>query len=435
MDPKLFPKEFLWGASTASHQVDGGTVNQWSVWELQNANELARGAEERLGSLLSWQDIKADAQNPNNYVSGRGVDHYNRYEEDFDLLLKLNFNSFRFSIEWSRIEPEEGVWNDEALEHYSSYIAALKKRGLEPILNLWHWTLPTWFTDKGGFEKKSNLVYFDRLVEKVAEEYGEDIKYFITLNEPNVYTSFSYFTGEWPPQLKQPLKGLKVYWNLAQAHKRAYKLLKTTHPSIKVGIAAQLSNIQAYRATDPLARLGNVVRNYFWNWWFLDRIKKHQDFVGVNYYFTNYYDGLSLLGTHNPKVPVSDLGSYMEPEGVFPLLMRVNKRYKQPIMITENGLADSRDKYRSWWIEQTLMAMQRALSQGVNVIGYLHWSLLDNFEWSYGWWPKFGLVSVDRNNGMKRSIRPSAEWYSVYLSKLLSRTPEKEVSKNHENNK
>src|SRR5665213_3588546 len=117
-----FPRDFFWGASTASHQVEGGTVNQWSVWELANAKELAQTAHQRLGLLANWEDIKAEAEDPNNYVSGKGVDHYRRYEEDFDIAKSLNLNSFRFSIEWSRLEPEEGKWDEKAIEHYRKYI-------------------------------------------------------------------------------------------------------------------------------------------------------------------------------------------------------------------------------------------------------------------------------------------------------------------------
>ncbi len=417
MDPNLFPKDFLWGASTASHQVEGGTENQWSEWELANATELAKTAPKRLGWLPNWKSVKAQASDPQNYVSGKGVDHYNRYEEDFDLLEELHLNSFRFSIEWSRVEPKEGAWNLDAIRHYHRYIKSLNKRGIEPILNIWHWTMPTWFTEKGGFEKKTNLTYFDQFVQKIAEEYGNELTYVITLNEPNVYASHGYLFGEWPPEIKNPITCMKVYWNLVQAHRHAYHILKNTNPALQVGVASQLSNMRAYRTTNPIAQFGAISKSYIWNWWFLDRIKRQQDFIGFNYYFTDYYTGL-LTGTRNPTTPVSDLGWYMEPDGLFDVLMRISQRYKLPVLITENGLADSKDRYRRWWIEQTILSMQRAMSHGVQIVGYMHWSLLDNFEWKYGWWPKFGLIAVDRANGMKRSVRPSAKWFGAYLGKL-----------------
>jgi beta-glucosidase len=151
---------------------------------------------------------------------------------------------------------------------------------------------------------------------------------------------------------------------------------------------------------------------YGWNWWFLNRINKYQDFVGFNYYFTDYYKGLK---SSNPSVPKNDLGWYMEPEGIYPLLLKVWRHYKKPIFITENGVADINDEHRRWWLEQTMVAMKRAISEGVDLRGYMHWSLLDNFEWAYGWWPKFGLVAVDRKNNMKRSVRSSALWWSEWL--------------------
>ncbi len=413
----LFGDQFFWGASTASHQVEGGTVNQWTEWELSVAKQHAQLAHQRLSWLPNWHEIKPYAEDPNNYVSGRGVDHFKRYKEDLQIVKKLNMNSFRFGIEWSRIEPEEGKWNKTELEHYKHYIAEIRSQGIEPFMNLWHWTLPTWFADKGGFKKKSNLQYFERFVQKVADELLDDVTYVITLNEPNVYASFSYITGDWPPEEKSYVSFMRVYWNLAQAHKRAYKILKKAKPHLQVGIAAQLANIQAKRPHNSLDQLSTRWMRYFWNWWFLNRVNKYQDYVGFNYYFTDYWKGVKR---DNPKVPLNDLGWYMEPEGLYPLLIRVWSRYKKPIFITENGLADSKDEYRRWWIEESLVAMEKAISEGVDLRGYFHWSLLDNFEWAYGWWPKFGLVSVDREKGMKRTIRPSAAWFAKKIARFQS---------------
>jgi beta-glucosidase len=413
---KKFPAGFLWGASTSAYQVEGGNHNQWTVWELANAAKFAKTAEQRLGWLPSWDDIKERAKDPNNYVSGRGIDHYNLYKEDFELLKKMNLNSFRFGIEWSRLEPSEGQWNEEALEHYRLYISELNRRGIEPVLNVWHWTEPVWFSELGGFKRRANLKYFYRFVEKIAREYGKSLNYVITLNEPNVYTSFSFLTGQWPPQEKNIWTFSLVYWNLTRAHKQAYKIFKRANPKIQVGIADQLANIQAKRPHNMIDEMSTKLMRDGWNWWFLRRIRKYQDFVGVNYYFTDYYAG--LFKRRNPKVPLNDLGWYMEPEGLYPLLTRVWARYKKPIIITETGLADEKDEYRVWWIQESIVAMQRAISEGVDVRGYFYWSLLDNFEWAYGWWPKFGLVSVDRAHGMKREVRKSAKWFAEVIDKL-----------------
>ncbi len=412
MKKSIFPKDFYWGASTASHQVEGGNHNDWTVWELAHAAELAKTAKERLSSIPTWPDFKDEAQDANNYVSGNGIDHYGRYKEDFDILQKLNMNAFRFGIEWARLEPEEGVWDDEAIAHYRDYLKELRARNIEPFLNIWHWTMPVWFVEKGGFKKRSNIKYFVRFVAKISEEFGQDLRHIITLNEPNVYATFGYLTGEWPPQEKSPISFILVYYNLVVAHKRAYRLLKKAHPHLQIGIAQQLANIQAKRPHDIRDEISTKVMRYFWNWWFYRRIRNQQDFIGFNYYFTDYYRNARK---DNPSIPLNDLGWYMEPEGIYPLLLRIWAHHKKPIFITENGVADANDQYRQWWLEETIIAMERALSEGVDLRGYLHWSLLDNFEWKYGWWPKFGLVEVDRKHGMKRTIRPSAKW----LAKLL----------------
>lgn len=413
-----FPPNFFWGASTAAHQVEGGNHNQWSVWELSVAKEQAATAHQRLSWLPAWESIKDQAENPSNYVSGAGVGHYKKYKEDFDLARKLNLNAFRFSIEWSRLEPKEGVWDEKELDHYRTYIKELRKRGLEPFLNLWHWTQPVWFEKKGGFTKRENLQYFERFVQKIADEYGDDLAYVITLNEPNVYSSFSFAMGEWPPQEKSWIKASFVIWHLVLAHKRAYRILKDKKPSLMVGVAAQLANIQAKRPHNFIDEIATKWMRWFWNWWFMNRIKRQQDFIGFNYYFTDYYRHFKR---NNPQVPLSDLGWYMEPEGLYPILLRIWAHYRKPIIITENGVADEADQYRQWWLEETIVAMERALSEGVQVAGYFHWSLLDNFEWAYGWWPKFGLIGVDRKHGMKRTIRPTGKWLAATIQDIKKR--------------
>ncbi len=416
---KQFPKNFLWGASTSGHQVEGGNHDQWTIWEKANAERLAKDAEKLQGWRWNspvWEDIKKEAKDPQNYISGKGIDHYNRYKQDFDLAKQLNLNAFRFTVEWSRIEPEQGKIDQEAIDHYKDYIKELKKRDMEPILNIWHWTVPVWFEQKGGFKHRRNLKYFKNFVHLVATEFTDDLEYVITLNEPNVYATFSYQLGMWPPQEKNVISMLKVYLNLVKAHKTAYYLLKQQKPNLQIGVATQLANIQAKDPHDYSDEFSTRIMRFGWNWWFLNRIKHEQDFVGMNYYFTDYYNG--WFKRDDPTVPRSDLGWYMEPEGLYPILLRAWAHYKKPIIVTENGVADFKDEYRRWWIEETIVAMERAVSEGVNIRGYFHWSLLDNFEWAQGWWPRFGLVEVDRQRGMRRTVRKSAEWYAERIKKL-----------------
>lgn len=408
-----YPHGFLWGASTASHQVEGGTNNQWTAWEHEQAEQLAATAQKRLGWLPNWQTIAPQATDPQNYLSANGVEHFSRHKQDFDLLSKLGMNTFRFGIEWSRIEPESGTWDEAGIEYYRQVLQALKKRGITPVLTLWHWTMPEWFTQKGGLEKRSNLIHFDRYVQKVLSEFGSEVQYVITLNEPTVYAGLSYHSGEWPPQRKNALLCWRVMRNLALAHKRAYHIAKTLAPHAHVGVAAQLAEMRPYK-NNLLNKAVVRIRQYAWNWWFLDRIKKQQDFIGLNFYFTEYITWRGAI--KNPPKPVSDLGWYMEPAGIEPLLQKLSHRYHKPIIITENGLADAADSQRTWWLQQTMQALESALANGVDLRGYLHWSLLDNFEWAYGWWPQFGLVHVDRTT-MQRTIRPSARWYADYIQK------------------
>ncbi len=427
IDKKLFPKDFLWGASTASHQVEGGTYNQWTTWELENASNLAKTAKKRLDWVPAWDDVKNEASQPENYISGTGIEHYARYKHDFRIAKALNLNSLRFGIEWSRVQPAEDEWNQEALDHYKEYINELLDLKIEPIMNLWHWTMPVWFTDKGGFEHRKNIKYFEAFVEKLCQELPiNKLKYVLTLNEPNVYSTFGYVTGEWVPNKKNFFTFAKVYYNLTTTHKRSYKILKSHNSKLKIGVAAQLANIQAKRPQNLLDIFATHWMRYSWNWWFLNRIKRYQDFVGFNYYFTDYYrfgsitEGFKkgIFYTQNPSAPKNDLGWYMEPEGIYPLMVRIWAHYKKPIMITENGLADAKDQYREWWLEETFIAMERVLSEGVELIGYQHWSLLDNFEWAYGWWPKFGLVSVDRST-MKRTVRSSGKYYGEQIRQII----------------
>ena len=431
-----FPEGFLWGASTSAHQVEGNNHNQWSVWEQKHAAGLASSALARQHWLPVWDEIIHQAQNPDNYISGTAIEHYRLYEKDFDIANKINLNALRFGIEWSRVEPEPEQWNQEAIKHYKKYIAQLQKRGIQPVINLWHWTVPIWFDKKGGFNHRSNVKYFVRFVERIAEELIVPCGYVITVNEPNSFTGMGYIQGVWPPQRHDPIAGYQVIYNLAIAHRRIYKLLKTIEPNLQIGVATQCNNNRPKRPKNIFDKIVAGSANYFWNWWFLNRVMHHQDFVGFNYYFTDYFKGIMRKNPkthnhhvhtghrgphrrrrHNPEGPMSDLGWYMEPSGIYHIIIEAAKRYKKPIIITETGVADIHDRYRPWWIDETLNAVERANKQGANVIGYFHWSLLDNFEWSTGWWPKFGLVAVDREHSMKRTLKSSAKYYSNAIKK------------------
>lgn len=413
-DTKLsFPKRFLWGASVAAHQVEGNNHNQWSVWELENAKASAARAEYQYNDLDVWPDIKKEAKRPDNYVSGAASNHWEQYETDFDIARKLNLNALRFSVEWSRIEPTEGSWNVEAIEHYRQYIKALKQRGIEPMMTLLHFTVPVWFAEKGGFEKRRNVKYFLRFVEKTVSELGKDIRYIITINEPEVYATESYYLGNWPPQRRSKWLWWRVVHNQLYAHKKAAKLIHASNRRYKVSIAKNSNYF--YPGDDAwLTRVSAHVAQYFQDDYFLKKAYRHCDFIGVNYYFSNRVYGYRV---HNPEQKLSDLGWDMQPENLEYVLERLHRKYKKPLIVTENGLADRDDADRKWWLTKTIMAMQQAIDEGVDLVGYFHWSLLDNFEWAHGKWPEFGLVHVDYTTN-KRQVRPSAAWFALVLKKL-----------------
>lgn len=407
-----FPKDFLWGAATAAHQVEGGLHNQWTEWEAEHAKVLAAQAPYTLNYMKSWPRIQKQAEDPDNYVSGRGVDHYQRYREDFQILKQLHMNAFRCSIEWSRIEPTEGAWDAAQIDHYRRYLGALKELGVTPIVTLFHFTLPVWFAKKGGFEKRRNVKYFIRFAEKILAEFGQELEWIITINEPTIYANESYLHGSWPPNKTGKWRAFCVLNNLLYAHRRVYKLTKRSRRH-KVSIAHHYSEF--YPGDDAWLTVKSAAwMDYRANHYALRRVAKYSDFLAVNYYGSNRVYGYRA---HNPNERLSDLGWDMQPERLLYVLKEMDARYGLPVMISENGLADSRDAYRKWWLTETIKAMHGALKDDVKLIGYLHWSLLDNFEWDKGYWPKFGLVDVDRKT-MKRRIRPSAIWLSEVIRKL-----------------
>jgi beta-glucosidase len=403
----------MWGAATSAHQVEGGNHNQWTVWELENAKSLATQAEYQYGDLPNWSEIKTDAKRASNYVSGKATDHFVRFKDDIGLAKKMNLNSLRFSVEWSRVEPRQGVWDVEAINHYKEYATTLRASGIEPILTLFHFTLPVWFSDMGGFEKRSNVRHFVRFAEKILGELGGDITYVITINEPEVYAVQSYLEGRWPPARQSKVQMLRVLNNLAYAHNRTARLIHDMSRRYKVSVAKNSNYI--YAGDDAgLSVLSAGIMQYAQDDYFLRKVRRSCDFLGINYYFSHRVYGYRV---HNPNDKLSDLGWDLNPADLEHTLERVYSKYKLPIIITENGLADASDEKRQWWMTHTILAIQRALGNGVDVRGYMHWSLLDNFEWDKGTWPRFGLVHVDYDT-FKRTIRPSGRRYGAFIKKV-----------------
>ncbi len=375
-----FPKNFYWGAATSSHQVEGNNRNDWSEWE--KSGDRIKDLEKR--GLIKKYGLE-------NYISGYACDHYNRFHEDFDIAKSLGHNAHRFSIEWSRIEPEEGKFDEKEIEHYRQVILALKERGIEPFVTLWHWTVPVWFAQKGGWLNKDAPRYFERYTNKISRSL-QNVRFWITLNEPTVYVSHAFMRGIWPPQGKSFIKGFKAVDILAEAHRLAYARLHAVNPDCSVSVA---KNDVYYKS--------NFLAHYFDDSYFLKHVKDSLDFTAINYYF-------HFRLFKNKILPLSDMGWDIYPEGIYHILKRA-KKYNKPIYIMENGLADAKDGKREKFIKEHLYWIHKSIEEGADVRGYLYWSLLDNFEWDKGFWPRFGLVEVDYKT-LKRKIRPSAYEYA-----------------------
>lgn len=366
-----FPPGFLWGTATSAYQVEGGIDNaDWS---------------------------KA-------YPAGRACEHYRLYKEDFKLLEKLNLNAYRFSIEWSRIEPKPNQWDTEAIEHYRSYLERLKSKGIKTMVTLHHFTTPLWAAKKGGWADKKIVPSFLRFAQKMFEEYNHLVDFWITINEPvSVYALMSYMTGKWPPYKKNLLLFLKVIRNQIQAHKKIYNAFHKKDPECKISIAKHNTYFEPF-SNSWLDKVSTKTARYFSNLFFLNRIKCHLDYIGVNYY---QHARLQFPArVKNENATTTTMGWEIFPKGIYHILQEL-ERYSLPIYVTENGVADKEDRYRKDFIRDHFYWIHKAIEQGTDVCGYFYWSLIDNFEWTHGFKPCFGLAEVDYKT-MERNIRKSA---------------------------
>lgn len=393
-----FPKDFYWGAATSAYQVEGDNTNaDWWQWEKRVGKE----------------------------PSGAACRHYEFFRQDFDLAKELNHNAHRISVEWSRIEPEKGKFSSEALEHYKNVILSLKERGIEPVVTLHHFTNPVWFADLGGWLNKDAVKYFLRFTDKIVDALSENVRFWVTVNESNVYVYYSYIKGDWPPQERSLLKARRVEGNLLAAHIKAYRLIhdiyrrKNLDP-VYVSIAR---NLQAFVPCAPTLKnkLGVYLRNRCFNLGFLGRLARRNllDFIGINYYSRQLVDvegwGFNNLMSdvcnkdHDPRRKNS-MGWDIYPEGLYNLLLGL-KKYDLPVFILENGICTADDNLRWEFIVEHLKSINRAMVQGVEVLGYIYWSLMDNFEWDKGFGPRFGLIEIDYSN-YKRTVRESARRFA-----------------------
>ncbi|MCK5061241.1 family 1 glycosylhydrolase [Candidatus Parcubacteria bacterium] len=388
-----FPKGFLWGTASSAYQVEGGIKNDWSIWE--------KSAKRKMKLIKEKKHV-------HDFICGDACDSYNRYKEDFRLARKMKNNAIRFGLEWARIQPKRDTWNVYAIKHYREMIKTAKEMGFITVVTLWHWTLPTWIANTDGWTNKKTIEDFKNYVDLVIKELGADIDYWVVLNEPMMYVFGAYLKAYHPPQKRSLVLAEKALKNLVQAQKQAYDQIHEYYPKAQVGYAAMLNYFEPASSWNPWTRLLARGLHHYWNARFINKTRNSFDYMGINYYF---HDRIIWRPPFkkNKNIWVSDKGWEIYPKGIYKMLKFVNK-YNKPIIITENGLADAEDKNRVKFIKEHLAFIHKAIEDGVDVQGYFHWSLLDNFEWSYGWTPKFGLYKVDRET-FKRTPRPSAKEY------------------------
>lgn len=382
-----FPKNFFWGAATSAHQVEGNnSKSDWWGWERSDKSRFA---------------------------SGDACRHYQLFDQDLHLASQLNHNAHRFSTEWSRIEPDKGQFIKKEIEHYTEVILCLKRHGLEPLVTLNHFTLPLWLKEEGGWLNKNAVDYFLRYVNEVVTALSPYLRYWITINEPLVYIYNCYIRGIWPPQKRSILKAKKAADNLSRAHQGAYKIIKRIYRQKRLG-PAYVSIAKHMRGficnnKNPYYRMLAGLKDYIFNFRLLNYLTSLNtlDYIGINYYTADF---IPEKGAKSNDFARSNLGWPICPEYLLYLLLRL-KRYNLAVFILENGISTDDDAQRWEFISSHLLAVNRALQEGVDIIGYLHWSLLDNFEWEKGFQPRFGLIGVDYQT-FKRRVKESAVKFS-----------------------
>jgi len=415
-----FPPEFLWGVATAAHQVEGnGANNNWSAWEKARDD----GGQPRI---------------KNDQKAGLACDHWNRYREDILLMQKLGVKAYRFSVEWSKIEPRAGEFDRAALQHYKEVCEALLAAGIKPVITLHHFTHPNWFEQKGAFEKTENISLWLRFCELVFQALQDKVHLWCTINEPEVYASQGYFMGVFPPGKKDPQLAGVVLKNLLEAHTKVYQALK----DLPNGGKAQIGLVKNIFQFDPYHRWNffdwlisrqfndlftNGIISFFKTGHFdfslssMANVKHFNaeaprtlDFIGLNYYSHmlvkfQWNRKEFFAFERRPGAIMTDMPFPIYAEGFYRAIKTV-AQLGVPIYITENGIADAKDDRRDLFIRRYLYALSQALTDGCDVRGYFYWSLLDNFEWADGYDMKFGLYQVDFTT-QKRELREGAKHF------------------------
>jgi len=406
----VFPADFLWGTATSAHQVEGNNQNNdWWEWELGKGHILESG---RSGLACNW---------------------WQNAEADLDIAADMGNTAHRFSLEWSRIEPKPSVFDDEAIARYREILSAMHVRGIEPMVTLHHFSNPLWLVEKGDFSSELVVDYFHRYTAKVVDTLGDLIPKWITINEPMVYFVYRYLEEYFPTPVERGwTAGIRALRHMLRCHATAYHIIKETYPGAEVGVAKHFRPVEAWPPGNALNRwwAGRVSR-FFNDLWLealingrlhlpigrgIDKkLANTLDFIGVNYYsrslvrFPPRPGGLYETRVPEGAVTTEDQFFELYPQGLFKAL-KAYLGYNLPLYITENGLPDSSDRQRPAFIMNHLQEVWRAINFNYPIMGYYHWSLVDNFEWDRGWTQRFGLVEMDPET-QERIWRPSARLY------------------------
>ncbi len=423
---KNFPSDFTFGVATAAYQVEGGIENDWADWE-------------RAGKC----------KDPNARC-GDGVDHWNRFFDDVSLITRVNATAYRLSIEWARVEPARGEWDEAAWVGYRARLEALVKAGIKPVVTFHHFTHPKWFHLETPWHELSSLLSWERYVKRCAELLdGLDV-IVTTINEPNVLLLGGYLSGLMPPGISDGRKAFAAMTNLVRAHVIARQALRARNNPAPIGIAQNLLRFAPSRRWHPMDQALTRLAEANYNHAFLEALATgvlqlqmpgftagrevidgaagSTEFVGVNYYtrahlkfqMTPPFVNFEFVDRH--RRGLTDLGWEWFPEGFGETLRQV-KRYGLPVWVTENGLDDRTGARRPQYLYEHWKQVLQAIDDGVDVRGYLHWSLMDNFEWLEAWGPRFGLYRVDRTT-MERQWTPACDYFrEVATTRRLTPPP------------
>jgi beta-glucosidase len=374
-----FPAGFVWGTATAAHQVEGSNWNtDWWAWE-------------------------HDPASPCTEPSGDACDHYWRYPDDIALLATLGFNAYRFSIEWARIEPEEGEFSLVELDHYRRMITTCRDAGLTPVVTFHHFTSPRWVAAGGGWEEKVTAERFGRFCERAALALGDEIGVACTINEPNMPSLLGYLAGAFPPGKRDRAARDRANETFAYAHRLAVEAIRGGPGRAPVGMTLSMTDYQdAGGGAERIERMRSKTEDMFL------AATEGDDFIGVQTY-TRMRVGPDGPLAPEPGVEKTIMGYEFYPEALEATIRRARDVTQLPVIVTENGIAATDDTRRVEYVRRALAGVGRCLDDNIDVRGYFYWSALDNFEWTYGYGPTFGLIGVDRET-QTRMPKPSASW-------------------------